>query len=308
MTISRERECETGSAAPRFGLARRLGRLAPPGRAALAPGMTAATGFQVIAAACLRDFLRSRSVMRRDRSPEALHQLRVAVRRMRAAISIFAEILAGDRLAHFRGELRWIAAALDLARDLDVLIASADDEVMRAPLRRARAQACTDAIAALTAPRLRALVHDLAEWITAGTWLVAPIDKSRTERPITALAADALDRCRRRVERHGRHWQRLDDDGLHRLRTSVKKLHHATDFFGALFQGDKAGRRRKAFRADLATLQQQLGELHDQAIGAALLAKFDIADTSKHRPRRKPMLADAAKSRDAVIAAKRFWR
>jgi CHAD domain-containing protein len=295
-------ERKPGSAASRFAAVD--GRCIDTGANTPMAAMTAAEGFQLIALACLADFRRDRTILCKGENPEALHRLRVALRRLRSALSIFRDMLAGERLAHVRSELRWIAAELDMARELDVLIASADDAGMRADLRRARARAYASATAALASPRLQVLMGELDEWITDGNWLRLPLDRRRVEQPLGAFAVQALDQCYRKVERRGRHWKRLDEQDQHSLRISVKKLRYAAEFFGGLFPG----KTRKCFLAALEALQERLGDLHDETAGAALLTRLGIADRRPRRPGRKRMLVEAAASYERVVDAKPFWR
>jgi triphosphatase len=274
----------------------------------LTPDLTSAKGFQAIAYACLHHFRLNQSILLRAENPEALHQTRVALRRLRSALSIFRDKLAGDRFDHFQSELRWIAGELDMARDIDVLLAGSHNKNVRAKLLVAHGQAYADAKAALTSPRLRALMLDLVEWITIGNWLISPGYQTRNARPLDAFAADALDRCRRNMKRRGRHWAHLDDEGRHKLRIKVKKLRYSADFFGALFPGKKATRHREDFQSDLEALQGFLGDLHDQTTGPAVLAKFGIPDASEHRAHFKQLLDKAEKAYKVLADAKRFWR
>jgi triphosphatase len=323
MPTKLELERTSVSAAALIGLARANARPAmvepgtrPPtddaasigsGASCLMAGMTTAAGFQAITFACLADFRHNRSVLCKGEDPEALHRLRVALRRLRSALSIFRDMLAGEKLAHVRSELRWIAAELDMARELDVLIAGTDDAGMRADLRRARARAQAGAMTALSSRRLRRLMDELVEWITHGNWLRVPLDRRRVEQPLGAFAVQALDRCYRTVERRGQHWKRLDEQDRHRLRLAVKRLRYAAEFFGGLFPGKTAARRRKRFLAALEALQERLGDLHDETAGAALLTRLGIADRRSRRPGRKRMLAEAAKSYELLMEAKPFW-
>jgi triphosphatase len=328
-----ELELKAGSPAALFALARTLGELAPfqistfskaqRGYTSLARdndppvksqpillklGMTSSEGFQAIAFACLHHFRLNQSILLRSENPEALHQARVALRRLRSALSIFHDMLADNRFGHIFSELRWIASELDMARDIDVLLAGILSEGARKKLQVAHAQAYTVATAALTSPRLRMFTLDLVEWITIGKWLTTPIDRTRIERPLDAFATDVLVHCRRSVKRRGRHWSRLNDKARHRLRIKAKKLRYSADFFGLLFPGKKARRRRKAFLPALESLQSLLGDLNDRTTGAALLAKLGISDTIEHKTSRKAMLEDAAEAYKALIDVKQFWR
>jgi triphosphatase len=328
-----ELELKAGSPEALFGLARTLGGFAPlqlstlskaqrgydllardndrpvnSQAISLTSGINSSKGFQAIAYACLHQFRLNQSILLRAKNPEALHQARVGLRRLRSALSIFRDMLADDRFDHIQSELHWIASELDMARDIDVLLAGRHDERVQEKLQVAQAQAYADATGALTSPRLRILMLDLVEWITIGKWLTAPVDRMIIERPLDAFAADVLDRCRRGVKRRGRHWARLDDKGRHRLRIKVKKLRYSADFFGLLFPGKKATRRHKAFLAALKILQGFLGDLNDQTTGVALLAKFGITDASEHKRGRKSILEGAAETYEVLIDAKRFWR
>src|SRR4051812_6350129 len=97
----------------------------------VAPGMTAAAAFQAIGRACLHQLLSNERVLRETRGPEAVHQMRVAMRRLRAAMSLFKAMLADERQDAIRSELRWIANVLGAARDLDVFMADVLDPVRK---------------------------------------------------------------------------------------------------------------------------------------------------------------------------------
>ena len=328
-----ELELKAGSPGTLFRLARTLGELAPLQLSTLSkaqrgynllapdndqsvksqamslpPRMTASEGFQAIASACLHQFRLNQSIFLRAGNPEALHQARVALRRLGSALSIYRDMLADDRIEHIQSELHWIARELDMARDIDVLLAGIRDARAQEKLQVAHVQADAGANGALASPRLRVFMLDLVEWITIGKWLTAPAGRTLIERPLDAFAADVLDRCRRSIKRRGRHLAHLDDKGRHRLRIKVKKLRYSADFFGSLFPNEKATRRRKAFLSALEALQGFLGDLNDRAIGAALLVKFGITEAIEHRPSRKSMLEGAAETYEVLVDAKRFWR
>ncbi|MDR6668006.1 CHAD domain-containing protein [Rhizobium sp. 1399] len=78
--------------------------------------MTAVAAFQAIASSCLRHFRLNEDALLEKRRPEALHQVRVALRRLRSAFSLFKPIVSGDEPVRLNGELRWLAAVLGEAR------------------------------------------------------------------------------------------------------------------------------------------------------------------------------------------------
>jgi len=275
--------------------------------------MAPTDGFEAIALACVRQFRLNQSILTREESPEALHQARVALRRLRSAMSIFEEMLVDDQFEHLASELRWIARELAMARSLDVLLERPSDTPLHLKLQLARRQAYAAAAVALASPRLRTLMFDLVEWITIGDWRTSQADDAADLR-LDNFAAEALERCRRRVKRRGRHWGKLDNEARHRLRIGAKKLRYAADFFGTLFPGAQALRRQEAFLKRLHALQDELGNLNDQVTGAALLAELGLLDTpttaTADLPENAPkMLLDAAaKTYRALVNAKRFWK
>ena len=274
--------------------------------------MVPTEGFEAIAHACIRQFRLNQSILTRKESPEALHQARVALRRLRSAMSIFEGMLIDDQFEHLVSELRWIARELDMARNLDVLLERSSDATVCSKLQLARRQAYSTAAIALASPRLRALMLDLVEWITIGDWRGRQADGTVVRR-LDNFAAEALERCRQRVKRRGRHWGKLDSEARHRLRIGAKKLRYAADFFGPLFPGAQALRRHEAFLKVLHAIQDRLGDLNDQGTGAALLAKLGLPDiiigtTAAPAKAHKILLDDAAKTYRALVNAKRFWK
>jgi inorganic triphosphatase YgiF len=93
------------------------------------PTMTAEEAFGAIGRGCLHQLAANEPAMLRH-DAEALHQMRIALRRLRAAMSVFSSIVADSERERIKAEVRWITAELGPARDLDVFIS----EVL-APLR-----------------------------------------------------------------------------------------------------------------------------------------------------------------------------
>ena len=244
---------------------------------ALLPGMTTAAAFQAIGRACLHHLLSNERILSETRDPDVVHQMRVAMRRFRAAISLFKDMLADERRDAIRGELKWISNELGAARDLDVFIAKAlqpvrqehPDEpglaVLVSSFERQREQAYEKALAAVNSQRFRTLVIDGAAWVEAGSWLRADDNPARTE-AIKAFAAEELARRRKRVRKRGAHLADLGSHDRHQVRIEIKKLRYATEFFSPLFDGGKAKKRQGKFLSALEDLQEHLGDLNDVAV------------------------------------------
>lgn len=254
---------------------------------ALTAELTAAQALQVIGRTCLTHLLANQEALHKQRSPESVHQMRVAMRRFRSALTVFRPALSGQdpQLAAIRDHARWIADTLGEARDLDVFLSeslsSAEEALIGAevaaavftPLRQElmarRAAAYERAISAAASPAFTLACLDLAEWIETGAWLTLDDEAAAGVRsqPVREFAAAVLQTRHRKVLKRGHRFARLSAAARHQMRIEVKKLRYSVDFFGGLFPG----KRTTAFAESLAILQDQLGHLNDGAVALGLL-------------------------------------
>ena len=142
--------------------------------------MNAAQGFQAIAWNCLEQLLTNYPLVIASGSAEGVHQSRVAIRRLRAAWSLFGDVADDDAATALRAELKAVATGLGPARDLHVLLgriasaaASGDNDVseLQAHLSARRDAAVQSAQALLAAIPFQRLLLKLAGWIENGEWL-----------------------------------------------------------------------------------------------------------------------------------------
>jgi inorganic triphosphatase YgiF len=292
-------------------------RAAKAERIELDAGMSAAAGFTAIAYSCLRQFRLNEPLVIGRKEPVALHQARVAMRRLRSAFTLFRPVIAGDEVfAGLREDVRWFTNQLGDARNLDVLLKRVGDrsEPLRALLEAERESAYRRVLDALGSARQRRLMLDLVAWIETGPWPEA----KRAREPLADFASDQLDKRWRKVRKGGRGLSELHPEARHQLRIEVKKLRYAIEFLAALQTGD-AAKRQKLFAAEVEELQEQLGHLNDAETARDLLAGL-LGD----RPDRETLLRsvqgdDGAASEDETIEAAmrayhrlidigRFWR
>src|SRR5215207_4199867 len=311
------------------GFAAARGTPARPVKAAPSPiveGMSVADGFQAVARSCLAHLLANEALFREARDPEAVHQMRVALRRLRAALSLFRDAVADDEIAAVKTGLRELAAALGEARDLDVFIrktlapARARDpgDAALAALARSyaeRREAAYDAaLETVASGRLGRIVLNALAWIEAGPWLRKD-GRAEREAPVERFAADELRRRAKRIRKRGQHLAELAPDERHRLRIAVKKLRYAAEFFAPLYEGKGRAKRARTFRDALGELQDRLGDLNDIAVaatmaetagdGAAPAARLLAAEQEAHFD---DHLAAAAKAYKAFGESENFWR
>jgi len=276
---------------------------------AISPGMTAQQAFQSIAHNCLRHYRLNEGLLLASREAEALHQARVAIRRLRSAFTLFKEIHSASQATHFRTELKWLASTLGEARDLDVLAKSDFADSLRKRIEAARSRAYEEVEAVLAGERVRTLFLDLAEWLALGDWLTHSANGAMG---VEDFATRALSRLRRRVAKRGRHIDRLEDKPRHEVRKDAKKLRYTAEFMAALFTHDKQRRRQHKFLSALETLQDRLGALNDLATMPDLLDTLGVSQRADApalpRQDKKPkLLVKAARAHDDFITAKKFW-
>jgi len=221
-----------------------------------------------------------------QRNAESLHQMRIGLRRLRAAISLFSEIVADARVGTIKAELKWLGGELAPARDLDSFLSEAlrplrkrqSDEPGFASISRMFARqrllGYQRAREAVESERFRALTLDVTEWIETGPWSTSddPLFEARRAVPVEVLAADQLSRRRKKIRKRGAKIAALEPEQLHKLRIQIKKTRYATEFFAGTFTGKKAGKRHDTFHATLKQLQTCLGGLNDIMARKALCA------------------------------------
>lgn len=335
-----ELELKRGSASALFALADRLfeapplrlsvrskadagfALLSPPAAAVKADGvvvmrtMTTAEALQAIGRACLAHYLRNEPLVRLERSPEALHQSRIALRRMRAAMSLFGPLVADEQSQGLRSEMRRVAGVLGEARDLDVfkqrLRAAGVKRSLAAALEDRRA-AAYDRVVRLLASRPPArLPFDVAAWLQSGDWLASDdLDLHELRNaPIGPFAAGVLARRRARVRTQAPRLRKLTVERRHQVRIEVKKLRYAAEFFAGLADDAKARKRARTFNAALRPLQEALGDLNDLATHQAIATTMDpdlAREAAKRYRREEPAaLARAEKAALKFADAKTF--
>lgn len=203
---------------------------------------------------------------RRENDPEAVHQMRVATRRMRTALrALRGYVVPPPRL---RRDLKWLAGALGRVRDRDVILALMRSERLPATARderarlaaviaksaRGRDKAMARLREKLKGKRYRGLTRGLADFAA----------HPGTPRGGDALAARALAEAIRRLgatlgEREGMTAAAPSPEALHALRIDFKRLRYALDFHASA-----CGLAYDAERRLARAMQDVLGDLHDR--------------------------------------------
>lgn len=277
----------------------------------LADDMTAAQAFRHIVQSCVRQFRLNEALLLMNRDAGALHQMRVGLRRLRSAFSIFRPTI-GDAGEDLREGLRQLTAELGDARNIDVLLERVRPGRLHDRIAAAREVAYDRVGDMLSSPAVRRLMLDLAEWIAGDNWVSVSDRKADGNQPAREFAVKALDRFRRKVKKNGRNLADADDEARHEIRKDAKKLRYAAEFFASLFERKRERRRYKRFVAALEALQDQLGALNDLVTAPEVLEKLGVTDDPDvprllAKGRRKKRLDAAGDAHEDLIDTKRFW-
>jgi triphosphatase len=180
---------------------------------AITGDVTWARAFCIIGRACLYQIAANEHAVRSG-DAEGVHQMRIGVRRLRTAISLFKGMLAGAQTEAMKSELKWLTGELGPARELDVFVKRVVNQNqdgntsgpslggVAADFSKRRGQALESAAEAVASPRFRQLVLDAAAWTAIGEWTrnENELKSSMRERPVVDAASEELSRrifCRR---------------------------------------------------------------------------------------------------------------
>lgn len=235
-----------------------------------------AEAFRAIARNCLHQLLSNQQALQESGDGEAVHQMRVALRRLRSALKIFRPLVAGPQLAPLREEMRWLLAQLGPARDGEVFLSEIvapvlegnPDQPALAALNDYWRQEADNALAAarsaVSESRFVLLLLDLGAWVEAGSWGDTEIGRQK----LAPFARHVLKRLARKLRKAGgKHLSRLSPHDLHQVRIRGKQLRYAAEFFAPL-----SGKAARETLARLGKLQDVLGEINDIAVAVPRLA------------------------------------
>jgi CHAD domain-containing protein len=204
---------------------------------------------------------------------EDLHQMRVSVRRMRAALKAARPLLDAAWADGLRAELGWLGGALGPVRDLDVMLLRLRGEIASLPereqkaggvlvaeLEEERAAARAEMLAALEAPRYTALLERLVDAIR----LPLPTPSATQVQPELAdlVRAEAY-KLRKAVTRAG---ENPPDEVLHALRIRGKRVRYTGELVEPGLRRTPVGKSIKQLLVATAVLQEVLGDHQDACV------------------------------------------
>ncbi|HEX4220830.1 MAG TPA: CHAD domain-containing protein [Pseudonocardiaceae bacterium] len=215
--------------------------------------------------------LRTAESALRDDEPDAVHDLRVAVRRLRSALRVFRPMFRPDAVGPIRTELAWLSDLLGEARDVEVLrhgittsLHDLPDELVLGPvwveldraLAKPEANTTRAVRAALDSPRYRVLRSALDHLLLGRSY------RPRAEKPakkrLRRRVGKALDKVNAAVSTAAGTDQAAHDAALHNVRKKAKRLRYACEAAEPVLgkNARKLGHKSKK-------IQRTLGDHHD---------------------------------------------
>jgi len=236
------------------------------------------------------DELRSREPGARIDSPDAVHRMRVASRRLRSSLATFRPLFRGSKAQRLRDELQWLGTVLGPVRDVEVmrahlqetaatLVGDADLANVLAQLdhelaeRHSRAHA--GLVTAMDGPRYAALMAALEAFVIKPPWAtrVTKVAGRLTTPALVGRACARVDRAAR-VARAASSAEGVPDAGgveLHEVRKAAKRARYAAEVAGS-----SGGSEARALAERVEELQAVLGRHQDSLMVRALIR--DLAD------------------------------
>ena len=243
------------------------------------------TALAEIFGGCFHQFGLNDACVLLGEDPEGVHQSRVALRRLRSALSLFRDFIPPADRAWLGAETKAVAATLGPARDWDVFLDEllapvkaafavhpdlyADLAALEVDARRKRQQAYDDVRALFASPEHTGFRLRFGEWLESRGWRAQPVTRTSALlfRPLRETADGLLDRRHRKARKLGGDFACLALPERHTLRIAMKKLRYAADFFRSLYDEKPVER----YLQRLASFQDALGHLNDVATATRLV-------------------------------------
>ncbi|RKT22646.1 CHAD domain-containing protein [Paraburkholderia sp. RAU2J] len=238
----------------------------PVNPASTAPSAQAA--FASYAAPLVGHAVEYASAVREDASPEALHKLRVSLRRLRSLWWAFAPLLEKDESIRQRALFKYLATAAGKTRDWDILIellsledSGAHDITPR--LQEARGSALAVSRETLSNADVK---HLLREALAGASKELNTAHERMPLRKFAARRVDAAKRSLKKRMKRANRARRSDYTAFHDVRKAGKKLRYLLDFFEPVLKGSCKSTARRVKR-----IQKRFGALNDVVASEGLL-------------------------------------
>jgi len=240
--------------------------------------MLANDALKLIAESCLTQLQGNQDMVLHGTDVEGVHQMRIALRRLRSALKVFGGITRKQSCENMMQELVWMTNVLGDARDLDVFVTQTLPPMLQQmqnqpslvslaeKAKQDRQQAYSIAREAITSQRYQRLLLTLGDWLENQRWR----KQKAAEVTVATVAKNMLNKRYKLLKQSGKDLKRAAPEERHETRIAAKKLRYLAEFFAELYPAKSA----KPFIKCLAQLQDQLGVMNDISVTSGLVLKI----------------------------------
>ena len=251
----------------------------------ISPGTPLDKAITTILSECLQHYVDYLHPFREERSPHSVHQMRVGLRRLRAALKILSKSFPETGFSLFADRARDLATGLGDARDSDtfyqLIFGEAlanpnrppDAEILKTGLDRFRSKSYAKATDLIESETNLTFILDLQAFILHRAWRIDGTDAhfATLSQPTENYARDTLNHLMQRVRKRSKYLLQRSDEKRHEFRIALKNLRYNAELFGDFFGSEKA---RKSWLTDLTDLQEILGLKNDIANAQIMLERI----------------------------------
>ncbi|OUD15496.1 CYTH and CHAD domain-containing protein [Thioflexithrix psekupsensis] len=262
------------------------------GQVALMPEDNAETAFMTICWHCLNQLQANEAAILQHNDPEGIHQMRVALRRLRSAFTLFRDLIPKSTQAVFYEDLKWITEQLGIARDWDIFyltlaematqLIAIDSDYDLSPLKQTvidlQQTAYHHVHSVLMGQRYHRLLLQLGYWLTERVWRLHLNAEQLLllTQPAIEFANRTLHKRYQKLQKKGEKLSILSANERHQVRIEVKKLAYGSRFFAALYPSKVTHQ----YSQKLSQMQDVLGVLNDGYVADQLCQKAQILPDS----------------------------
>lgn len=225
----------------------------------------------------LAQFTANWACLREIDEPESIHQMRIGLRRMRCALSMFKRALPNAGFGALRDDAGRLASAFGPVRNADAIrisvlqgpLASADcpenSDALRSIMEKRRIAAYVQARSEIESLAATLFVLNVQSLIAHNEWR----ESGNIKMPARKFFRAELSRLRVRVLKRAK-TANVSDQARHKLRIALKNLRYGVDFFDLLGNS----REREAYKKRMSALQDLLGVRNDIVVAKTYLEEL----------------------------------
>jgi triphosphatase len=231
-----------------------------------------------IVQACLIQLQSNQNMVLHGSDVEGVHQMRIALRRLRSALKVFSRITRKQSSANIMEELVWITNVLGDARDLDVFVTETLPPMLKQmqnqpslallaeKAKQERKQAYINVREAISSQRYQHLLLTLGDWLENQRWRKQKV----TDITADIIAKTLLTKRFKLLKHSGKGLKQAEPEERHETRIAAKKLRYLAEFFSVLYPS----KNTNAFIKSSSQLQDQLGLMNDISVTSSLIIKL----------------------------------